>query len=110
MPENKDSDIPDGCPLTPALLHLLQDAVTLGTTNNKELANARGCPEETIKSMFYRINTSLGTHSRPEAILKAISHKWVHIKERDAPIQGYTLLFSSVKIHIVARNKKNEKN
>ncbi|MBB6048418.1 hypothetical protein [Armatimonas rosea] len=71
---------PSACPLSPAMLRLLQDAVALGTTNNKLLASHRGCPEETIKSLFYRINLALGTKSRSEAIMKAISEKWIDIK------------------------------
>ena len=86
MAQDKITTDESHCPLIPALLRLLQEAVSLGTTNNKELASARGCPEETIKSMFYRINTALGTHSRSEAILKAIAHKWVQIKDENAPI------------------------
>jgi hypothetical protein len=84
--QDKQTAMQNDCPLTPALLRLLQDPVYLGITNNKELASARGCPEETIKSMFYRINTILGTHSRSEAILKAIAHKWVQINDGSVPI------------------------
>ena len=85
--EEKESlaDLPL-CPLTPGLLRLLQDAVALGTTNNKELARLHHCPEETVKSMFYRINMALNTHSRSEAVIKAIAHKWVQIKDGNAPI------------------------
>jgi DNA-binding NarL/FixJ family response regulator len=75
-PEEQKQDSPP-CPLSPALLRLLQDAVALGTTNNKQLANYRGCPEETIKSLFYRINVVLGTKSRSEAILQTISNNWI---------------------------------
>jgi DNA-binding NarL/FixJ family response regulator len=71
---------PSACPLSPAMLRLLQDATALGTTNNKQLARHRGCPEETIKSLFYRINLTLGTKSRSEAILKSISSSWIDIK------------------------------
>ncbi|WP_395091048.1 hypothetical protein [Armatimonas sp.] len=85
MPE-KNLISPNACPLTPALLRLLRHAVTLGTTNNKELARSQNCPEETIKSNFYRINTIFGTHSRSEAIIKAIAHKWVQINNDNAPI------------------------
>ncbi|WP_394793094.1 hypothetical protein [Armatimonas sp.] len=71
----------ESCPLTPSLLRLLEVAVTLGTTNNKELAEHRKCSEETIKSGFRRINALLGTHSRSEAVLRTISHGWIG-KER----------------------------
>jgi DNA-binding NarL/FixJ family response regulator len=84
--QDKQTAMQNDCPLTPALLRLLQASVSLGTTNNKEIANALNCPEETIKSMFYRINTILGTHSRSEAILKAIAHKWVQVIQENAPI------------------------
>lgn len=69
------------CPLTPALLHLLEDTIALGTTNNKKLAEHRNCSEETIKSIFRRINALLSTRSRSEAVIKTITCGWVE-KER----------------------------
>jgi DNA-binding CsgD family transcriptional regulator len=63
---------------------LLEDAAALGTTNNKQLALYRGCSEETIKSLFYRINLTLGTKSRSEAILKVASQNWIQIKPKQS--------------------------
>jgi DNA-binding NarL/FixJ family response regulator len=65
------------CPLTPALRQLLEASVTLGTTNNKVLAEYLFCSEETVKSGFRRISVTLNTHSRTETLLRAIMQGWV---------------------------------
>ena len=67
----------EGCPLTPALRHLLETSLYLGTTNNKTLADYLYCSEETIKSGFRRISVTLETHSRTETLLKAMSCGWI---------------------------------
>jgi DNA-binding NarL/FixJ family response regulator len=63
--------------LTPALRRLLETALRLETTNNKQLADALECKEETIKSGFRRLAVLLQTHNRSESLLKAIRHGWV---------------------------------
>jgi DNA-binding NarL/FixJ family response regulator len=65
------------CPLTPALRQLLEASVTLGTTNNKVLAEYLFCSEETVKSGFRRISLTLDTHSRTETLLRAIMSGWI---------------------------------
>jgi DNA-binding NarL/FixJ family response regulator len=68
------------CPLTPAMSMLLETAVSLGTTNNKQLAETLCVSEETIKSNFRRVNQALNTHSRSEALLRALLQGWVKNK------------------------------
>ena len=66
-------------PLTPALRTLLETAISLRTTNNRTLAEALICSEETVKSGFRRISLLLDTHSRAEALLCALLNGWIRL-------------------------------
>lgn len=55
--------------LTPALRSLVETALALRTTNNRRLADALVCSEETVKSGFRRLSCQLNTHSRSETLL-----------------------------------------
>jgi DNA-binding NarL/FixJ family response regulator len=68
------------CPLTPALRGLLEAAVTLGTTNNRALAEHLICSEETVKSNFRRISLLLDNRNRAEAVLLALSKGWIELR------------------------------
>jgi DNA-binding NarL/FixJ family response regulator len=68
------------CPLTPALKGLLEAAITLGTTNNRQLAEHLICSEETVKSNFRRISVLLDTHNRAEAVLIALGRGWIELR------------------------------
>jgi DNA-binding NarL/FixJ family response regulator len=73
-------------PLTPALIGLLEAAVTLGTTNNQALAEYLICSGETVKSNFRRLSLLLDTHNRAEAVLIALSKGWIELKRENTPI------------------------
>jgi DNA-binding NarL/FixJ family response regulator len=66
--------------LTPRLIYMLQLALHLGTTNNKEIALYLDCSEQTVKSNFRRISIVLHTKNRSESLLKAIRLGLVKIK------------------------------
>lgn len=55
--------------LTPALRTLVETALDLRTTNNRRLAEALVCSEETVKSGFRRLSCLCDTHSRAETLL-----------------------------------------
>jgi DNA-binding NarL/FixJ family response regulator len=74
------------CPLTPALRGLLEAAVTLGTTNNRNLAQYLICSEETVKSNFRSISVLFDTHNRAEAVLIALSRGWIELKRENTPV------------------------
>lgn len=78
----------ENCPLTPALKALLEATVSLGTTNNRTLADHLYRSEETVKSNFRRISMLLGTHNRAEAVLIALSRGWIPIFESAEPVPG----------------------
>jgi DNA-binding NarL/FixJ family response regulator len=65
------------CPLTPALLEVLQTAVHLRTTHTGRLATALNRAPNTIRSEYYRICQILSTHSRSEAVLVALANGWI---------------------------------
>jgi DNA-binding NarL/FixJ family response regulator len=66
--------------LTPRLIYILQVALQLGTTNNKEIAEYLDCSEQTVKSNFRRIAVLLGSKNRSESLLTAIRLGLIHIK------------------------------
>ena len=71
--------------LTPALQALLDASMTLGTTNNKILAQHLSVSQETVKSGFRRIGVVLETHSRSETLLRALQHGWVAAPPAQSP-------------------------
>jgi hypothetical protein len=61
--------------LTPCLLTLIDHCIESGSTTTSVLAKRMCCSEDTVRTYFKRIALCLGTHSRSEAVLSAISNK-----------------------------------
>lgn len=70
-----------GDTLTPALRCLVETALLLRTTNNRRLAVALVCSEETVKSGFRRLSCQLNTHSRAETLLHLLLCGAVHLPD-----------------------------
>ncbi|HET6385127.1 MAG TPA: LuxR C-terminal-related transcriptional regulator [Armatimonadota bacterium] len=68
------------CPLSPALLELLQAMVDHHTRETGALAEALNVSSHTVRTYFQRIFRTLGVHSRAEALLFAITHEWVALE------------------------------
>jgi DNA-binding CsgD family transcriptional regulator len=65
------------CPLTLASRELLQCCFDLETVNTDLLARHLNLAADSIASRFKRINKKLGTHSREEALIRAIRRGWI---------------------------------
>ncbi len=91
--------VAQACPLTPALITLLEAAVLLRTTNNKSLSEYLSVSEEAVKSGFRRIGQLLDTHSRSEALLHALLSGWISPKPMIIPCQRGTLSFYAERGH-----------
>lgn len=77
-----DEGIPNNipCPLTPALLELLQVCVELESVNTEKLAEHLNLAPSSIASRFKRINVLMDAHSREEVLLKAIRLGWIQVR------------------------------
>jgi len=69
----------DRCPLTPALLQLLQACVTANSTDTRTLAGTLCRSPETVRTEFKRINQILGTHGRSDALIIAVRNRWIAV-------------------------------
>ncbi len=67
------------CPLTPALLHLLQTSVDASTTNAKRLAQLLCRSPATIRTEFQRICEVMEVDSRPAAWLVGLRAGWISL-------------------------------
>lgn len=65
------------CPLTPALVRLLQSCVDLCTADTKTLARYLRVSPKTINTEFQRICSLLNVPSRTAALLTALSEGWI---------------------------------
>ena len=65
------------CPLTPALLQLLQESVNLGTTDATVIAKILVKSPATVRTEFQQVCVLLNVHTRLAAILIALRHKWI---------------------------------
>ena len=65
------------CPLSPALIDLLQACVDAGCTKDKTLAEHLCLSHQTVHTSFRRIADALGTHDRFEAIYIAYENGWI---------------------------------
>jgi len=65
------------CPLTPALIELLQVSVTHATTKTSELAAFLCKSPATINKQFEQICALLNIHSRFSAVLTALKKGWI---------------------------------
>ncbi len=70
-------DAKAACPLSPALLALLQACVDARCIRNKTLADRLCLSPDTVHTNFRRIAEALGTHDRFEAIYIAYEHGWI---------------------------------
>lgn len=68
----------ESCPLSPALVELLQKAADLNTVNQQHLAEALNKSPSTIDTMFTRIRESLGVKSSTTALLISVRQGWIH--------------------------------
>lgn len=68
------------CPLTPALLELLQAAVLHGDTSDSLLAAALHRSPHTVKTEWKRVLAVLGVQSRSAALLVALRQGWVSLQ------------------------------
>jgi len=78
------------CPLTPALLTLLQTSVNLQSTQDRVLAEWLHLSPLTVKSNFKRIHEALGVHSRDAALLTCLENGWIRLRSNgnDRPGDG----------------------
>jgi len=65
------------CPLSPALVILLQSCVDVRSTHGKRLAEHLCLSPETVHTEFKLIAQHLDTHDRFEAILIALEKGWI---------------------------------
>lgn len=65
------------CPLTPALLELLQASVSIRSVHSRALAARLFRSPNTIDTEFKRICEQLDVHSRTDAVLMALERGWV---------------------------------
>lgn len=70
-------DTKAACPLSPALILLLQACVDARCIRNKTLADRLCLSPQTVHSNFRRIAEALGTHDRFEAICIAYENGWI---------------------------------
>lgn len=68
---------PNDCPLSGALLKLLQACTEAGSLHDKVLAELLCQSPETIHTNFKRINELLGTHERFAAVQQACREGWI---------------------------------
>lgn len=71
------------CPLTPALLRLLEACVILKTTNTQDLATHLYLSPATIRTEFQRILAVLNVHCRYAALIMAEEKGWLLKSEAD---------------------------
>ena len=74
--ETPTNDAPK-CPLSPALIALLQLSFDLHDTSTKTLALALTIAPSTVDTQFQRILEKLGVRSREWAVLEALEHGWI---------------------------------
>ena len=67
----------NACPLSPALVHLLQACLDGRSTMDKPLARRLCLSPETIRTEFKRIGQALGTHDRFASVLLAWEKGWI---------------------------------
>jgi DNA-binding NarL/FixJ family response regulator len=65
------------CPLTPALIELLQACLDTGTDDTGALAAILCRTSGTVRTDFKRTFVALGVHDRMEAMLKALDAGWI---------------------------------
>ena len=65
------------CPLTPAMIALMQLYVRAGTSDTATLARASGLSPETVETHFRNINRILGTYKRDQALLRTLKEGWI---------------------------------
>ena len=70
----------EGCPLTPALLELLQTACDLNTLNQRCLAAALCKSPSTIDTMLTRIRETLEVGSATTALLISVRRGWITLR------------------------------
>ncbi len=71
-------DAQAACPLSPALVSLLQSCLDARSTHDKKLAERLCLSPETIHTEFKLIARCLNTHDRFEAVLLAWEKGWIH--------------------------------
>lgn len=77
-PNERIDEIQDTCPLTPALVELLQTCVRHGSATGSLAMILHRAPS-TVDTEFKRINQILGTHSRTDAVVYALRRGWVRL-------------------------------
>ena len=75
------------CPLSPALVLLLQSCLNSRSTCDKKLAERLFLSPETIHTEFKLIAQRLDTHNRFEAILIALERGWITFIPISPPIE-----------------------
>lgn len=77
------------CPLSPALVLLLQSCLDARSTHDKRLAEHLCLSPETVHTEFKLIAQRLDTHDRFEAVLIALERGWITLAF--APPPKFTL-------------------
>jgi len=75
------------CPLSCALVGLLQTCVDAKCIKNKTLADLLCLSPDTVHTNFRRIAEALGTHDRFEAIYIAYENGWIRFAPPPPPPQ-----------------------
>ena len=77
--ERESMSAGNNCPLSPALLRLLQTSVDNDTTDAKILAALLGISPATVRVEFQRIFALIGVDNRSGANTVAIRNGWVNV-------------------------------
>ena len=92
--EVRPTEPTDPCPLSAALLRLLQVSVEMNSTETAALAETLSISPHTVRTEFQRIRQKLGVHSRSEAVLTALHVGWITLEptdpRRNAPAEEQT--------------------
>jgi DNA-binding NarL/FixJ family response regulator len=76
--EKEEKKVPDGCPLTPKQLRVLQASHDLDTIVAKEIAEYLGdCSHNTVRAHFQNAAKRLGDHERTKTVAVALEHHWI---------------------------------
>ena len=75
------------CPLSPALLRLLQAAADAGTTEAATLTDKLFVSKNTVRTAWQRILDTLDVHCRYAAVMVALQRGWITAPPPPAQIE-----------------------
>lgn len=80
-----DSVDTEPCPLSSAMVELLQTAADHSTVRDMELAERLLVTPNAVHTQFCRICSRLGVRNRAAAVLVAVQHGWVTLPKAAGP-------------------------